>query len=338
MIITFQHLDTFVDGFNINYFGRTKDGKSVCCVVKKYEPTMVIKIDDKCDIVERIDLALTIYFQSKKILSKDNVDGMVPIFKNKASEYVCHSEIVSGQDIKAYNENGESLFLKLRLKHFAAYNALKKLLTTEIEYVTKQSITSSDQKYFDYVKKTVAKCNATHKTAFGYMFDRPYDVYNDHVKFGLQYLIENDIYSCSWIQVDGEKYVDRDIRSDITIHVNSMHPVTCNDMAPWRILTYDIEAVPYPKGNGKFEFPKAERDPVCTIGAVLQIDKDIKKHVWIFSPNGDPIETLSPVKDPTDEYTSEDILVHHFDDEEKMIRDFGKFIVDNDIMIQLFIY
>ena len=106
------------------------------------------------------------------------------------------------------------------------------------------------------------------------------------------------------------------------------------DMAPWRILTYDIESVPHPMGNGKFEFPVAQKDPVCTIGAVLQEGEKYKQYVWILDPRekGDKIDTLTQIE-RTDEYDPTETIVSYHFNEKKMLDEFGIFIVTEDIDI-----
>lgn len=326
MHIKFQHLDTQSTGDNITLFGRTQIGESVAVHINGFKPSFCIKIPD-CDIDElkgKIKVALLRYKASKRIEKiKSKYDVNVTEFIAKHVDDVCRFKVHEGQDIIDFQEKGTPKFLEIFTKNkWDVYN-LKEILTKQVDYVIKQDI------------HECGTVETWEKQTF--MLKRPFTIYNDQVDKGLQYLIKQNIYSCSWMEINGDQVATRETTCDIELmtHVSDAEhkQITCNDMAPWRILTYDIEAVPHPRGNGKFNFPKAEDDPICTIGAILQINDDITKHVWIHSPNGDPFEELSPVKNPTDDYTSEDTVVHYFDDEFKMLVSFNDFIVMQDIDI-----
>ena len=333
MKVTFQHLDSqspYSD--KIVLFGRTIDDKSVAVWINGFRPSVCIQIDPDRQPQFRIRLlkALIRYQSSKTILKAPSRKLDIEwVIKNemKDSDLIRYYDI-KGQDICDYNETETPTFLKICAKNKWVLNDLKVILTRKVQYIWEQKFSKNE-----HGEKMVEN-----KQCYDYIirgFKRPFTLFNDQVDYPLQYLIEKNIYSSSWMTIEG-KYVreekttcDIEINGDISTHVQ----VERNDMAPWRILCYDIESVPFKRPSGKFEFPKAERDPVCTIGAVLQQNENVKKYVWILSPNGDPLTKLSPVKDPTDEYTSEDVTVFHFDSELYMLWSFNNFIVKEDIDI-----
>ena len=359
--IIFQHLDTQSPGRDITLFGRTEEGKSVAVHVKGFRPSFFVKVEHhlRDGFQSHLNNVFNKVRATKRIkkITENNEDKNFPNINNK-NKNVITCEPVEAQDIADYNELDTPKFMKICANDIFEYHTLKKILTCKLSIITKQTTTrkktvsklmKTETKGFKKKKitekqeidtstllkqKTFKQNEVVHShSSAEYLMDKKYTLYNDQVGYGLQYLISKDIYSCSWMEVEGAEVDTKITTCDIELIVHTHEQIECNKMAPWRILTYDIEAVPHPRGNGKFDFPIAERDPVCTIGAVLQINDKVDKFVWILSPNGNPIETLSPVNDPPDEYTSEDIKVFHFGDELKMLESFNDFIVERDIDI-----
>ena len=89
-----------------------------------------------------------------------------------------------------------------------------------------------------------------------------YTIYNEQVDFALQYLIDKEIYSCSFIEVMGteQRGSAKESTCDIEIaDITSIKQVHVDGMAPWRILSYDIESVPHKVSEGKYSFSKANK-------------------------------------------------------------------------------
>jgi len=351
MKLVFQHLDTQspVKNKDITLFGRTLEGKSVAVHIKGFKPSLVIQhrfktLDEIVQFQNNINQCLIRYETSKQIQRvQDKKSGSIPNIDMKIAEndYAFFDEL-DGQDICDFNENGPGKFLKIYAKDKWSYNNLKAILTRKCDYVIKQEEEEEDEDLlcmvkFDMKSKKANFGDVIITWAKQYMLGQKYTIYNDQVDYGLQYLIDRDIYSCTWMEIEGHRVSIAEKRTSCNIEINGCmethKQVDRDDVAPWHILTYDIESVPHPRGNGKYDFPSAENDPVCTIGAVLHIGDSITKHVWIHSPNGAPLDKLSPVVEPTDEYTSEDTNVYHFDDELKMLESFNEFIIEEDIDI-----
>ncbi len=341
MKIQFQHLDTQSPKNDITLFGRTLEGKSVAVHVKGFRPSLCIKFTSDVDKLKyRINAALIRYNISRRIFKADDTDIIKNISHEQGNEEYAFFEETRGQDICDYNETHTPKFLKISTKNKWLLHDLKSVLTSKVKFVTSQKV-NMEEGGLSTLKAMKKKHQPLSEVVIQstkepmYMLDKRYTVYNEQVDYGLQYLIERDIYSCSWMEVEGKPVEKPCTTCDIELVAKreTHRQIECNDVAPWRVLTYDIESVPHPRGNGKYDFPSAEIDPVCTIGAVLQIGEDIQQYVWIHSPNGDTIDKLSPVKDPTDEYTSEETKVFHFDSELKMLKSFNEFIVDRDIDI-----
>jgi len=357
MIVQFQHLDSqSPDADKIVLFGRTIDDKSVAVWIHGFRPSLCI-CTDGCDVPNLkvgIWKALVRYQCSKRIKKMTETGtGRVPNIEKCIQKQVDQGDLIRfetihGQNICDYKENGPRTFLKINAKNKWVFNDLKAILTRPCNYVWHQALITD----FEYLRGTCEPIpqlssfekmyeslknidNSMTKNFMIRTYPRAFTLFNEQVNYPLQYLIRRDIYSCSWMEIEGTVVQEKRTTCDIEINGDKTthKQVEYAAMAPWRVLSYDIESVPFKRASGKFEFPSASRDPVCTIGAVLQQNDNVDKYVWILSPNGDPIETLSPVKDPPDEYTSEDISVFHFDDELDMLKSFNDFIVERDIDI-----
>ena len=305
MKIQFQHLDTQSPKNDITLFGRTLEGKSVAVHVKGFRPSLCIKFTSDADKLKyRINAALIRYNISRRIFKANDTDIIKNISHEQGNEKYAFFEEMRGQDICDYDETHTPKFLKISTKNKWLLHDLKSVLTSKIKFVTSQKVNMeegglSTLKAMKKKRQPLSEVVIQSTKQPMYMLDKRYTVYNEQVDYGLQYLIERDIYSCSWMEVEGKPVKTPCTTCDIELvaKTETHRQIECNDVAPWRVLTYDIESVPHPRGNGKYDFPSAKMDPVCTIGAILQIGEDIQQYVWIHSPNGDPIDKLSPVKE-----------------------------------------
>jgi len=365
--VTFQHLDTvnLHTSRDVLLFGRTLEGKSVCVQITDVRPHFCIQlpagVDPEAWFLE-FKTNVWVYHLSCIALKDDVEKKTVPHVELKKgsvpSDFLTY-EVLDGQDIKQYNEDGPVRFMRIYSESKWTMNKAKRFLSSkeELKYVYSQTYEMDEQhiakkmlkkRVLDktlYVEKDGTKCAVSLKTTT-LTFDNRimYTIYNDQVNFTLQYLIDKDIYSCSFIKVTGMvvkdtmdtsklSFCDYEVRS-----VDSIEQVDVADMAPWRILSYDIESVPgeHPTKPGKFTFPTPWKDPVCTIGATLQIGTSITLHVWILNglsgfADRTSLDTLAPLKDPPDEYRPESTQVYAFDSELKMLSDFFDFIRREDI-------
>ena len=265
MKIEFQHLDTQSPKKSITLFGRTLDDKSVAVHIDDFNPKLYIVVDRNPDSLRTlINASLIRYRESRNIFDFDpdtikNINLCISDYARTCLWF----RIVRGQDITDYNEHEALNFLEITALDKYVFNDLKAILTRKCEFISSQINLETDAPMTD---RSCKKHEVKFLTNKKYMIDKPYTIYNDQVDYGLQYLISKDIYSCSWMEVTGvEVREKKQTTCDIELLVTSLKQIERNDVAPWHILTYDIESVPHPRGNGKFDFPKAEIDPVCTI-------------------------------------------------------------------------
>lgn len=332
MKVIFQHLDTQLWKNNIVLFGRTEEGKSVSVFIQNYRPYVIIEPGNNLFKSNLTASIIRLRETNRVIHEEDNTKFKEGITVNNIDtlETTVNFQNVEGQDITDYDENGPKEFMKVEVD-MRYYYPLKSVLTRPCTYISSQEMNG---------KRMQVKEAYTHEVDMilsnGYMLQRPYTLYNSQVSVGLQYLIEQEIHSCTWMEIEGEETNgNTSCNIEITGDMKTHRQLEKAGMAPWRILSYDIECVPQPiEGvQGKFKFPEAKEDQVCTIGAVLQIEDKVQQYVWMLSPNEKEETTELPPVEKTDEYESKDTIVKHYTEEKKMLSDFNKFIVEEDIDI-----
>ena len=334
--LVFQHLTSDlgvgVERDIIFLFGRTEDGKSVSARVCAYKPHITVKVfEDRKSFEQKITANFIHLLKSEKILSQRVKWKSANISNLEMTQIPIHLsfEWHEGQDLCDFKENGPVKFVTIRTLPKHIY-MLKSMLRLKKKIITSQTVTPA------YKEKKFIPRSCCEETFITKQLVGPYNIYNDQVDMKLQYLIEKDINPCSWLEITYEN-VEQCLKRttcDIEVNVTDICQIEQNIMAPWRILTYDIESVPHDMENGKFEFPKAEIDPVCTIGAVVQVGDVCKQYVWILDPRekGDKIDTLTQIE-RTDDYDPTETVVYYHFNEIKMLRHFSWFIREESIDI-----
>ncbi len=317
--IQFQHLCTERDGSNILLMGRTLDGRSVSVCITNATPHFSIKIPFGVNIPVLMDNILKLankYIVAHRIKNaiKDE-KRTVPNILTAHDEDLFEYSVIKGQDILEYDEESPATFVNMQFQ--SPWNA--KLTSDFLQTGICEMVEYQRYKYGHRIfekQKYLALHLENDRLEHDFISEQfqKYKTYNDHVDFTLQYLIDKDIYSCAFIEVAYlQEATPKKTFCDIEIISNNIRQVDVKDMAPWRILSYDIESLPY-KIEGKinkYEFPNANRlpegDPIVTIGAVLQIGSETTQYVWILRPSDhtDEVKSFSPPKDPPDEYKPE---------------------------------
>ena len=189
-------------------------------------------------------------------------------------------------------------------------------MITDQQTMQREKLYNKDKNYYD--KKDVS--TVTQKMRVG-LYNRVFTIYNDQVDYKLQWMIDQNIFSCSWMRVLGKEVSSKLTSCDIELRCIDIQQINKDGLAPWRILSYDIESLPPPRGNtGKYNFPTADKDPVVTIGAVLQIDKECKQFVWILRPFGDEVDTLPAFDEEQDcDYDPSTSTVYNFQKESELL-------------------
>lgn len=343
--LQFQHLESVnPQGTNdIAIIGRCMDGKSVCAIVHNVKPHITVRneLNMKAkDFEVEINECIRKYIVSKSVLREnDDLERQsISNFHKKCTKFV---EIVTveetmAQNIMDYREEGPISFFKCTVKSKRYLYDLKKVLSnTSVPMVLKQ-VDENKKVLKNTTVSAYLKSSVT--TQFEQMQcgvrGHKFTLFNDQVDFMLQYFIDNNMYSCGWFEVFGN-LVDTKISScDIEINVATINQQkNMNMLAPWKIFSYDIESLPRPRGTtGKFDFPDSSKDPVVTIGGVLEVQDKLLQFVWILRPSMKDActETLPPV-DGEDDYKSEITTVFDFHNESEMLKHFFRWCVNADI-------
>jgi DNA polymerase delta subunit 1 len=156
------------------------------------------------------------------------------------------------------------------------------------------------------------------------------------------WMVDNQLPACSWMNVDKYTQVKKKTTSCTVEYKVAPTDVTpCEQppipMAPFRVLSYDIEAMPYVNpDNGECEFPDPTRDSITTIGVTSfnMVEMKMIQTVFMFE---DKLEQGKCSKLPmlsadmqTDDYDPSVTVVKSYDNELEMLRSFAKFIQEYD--------
>ena len=342
---TFQHLDTVPCGGNgLFLFGRQLNGKSVAIKVENIRPHFCIQYDptngDISSFVNSLSNNVWFYQQSCSTYKRFNdatikSDKKLTIPDRTKKPPIGHInyEVFEGQDIVNYNEDGPCVFLKLSFDSSYTMYRAKQYLTNEYVTVYGDHIVNVTGKCaVNYVKGDIKNIIQVDEKTLGV-----HTLYNDHVDFTLQWLIDKNIYSCAFIKASGHDKKQQ-TSCDIEFTADQIEQVDVKDMAPWRILSWDIESVPrpIPGKKDKYLFPEPWKDAICTIGATLQIGNETSLHAWILnapvgSADRTKTERLNKLDNPPDEYRPEEASVYFFDSELAMLNHFMDFIMEQDV-------
>lgn len=347
----FQHLECVNPKRTdlIAVIGRQADGRSVCVKIPNVKPHLCVRneLNMKVEIFQaELNRKIHEFTISNHVLKqeKDKEVHTMPNLYNKLREEVKYNhalvEEFYAQDIMNYNEEGNVSFFKIHVKSKRYLYEVKKILKNVKSRIVihqtnlkKQILKNTTVRHFQ--KNTVK--NVIQFKSIG-VRDHKFTLYNEQVDFMLQYFIDNDIFSCGWLEAEGvmHAYNNKLTTCDIEITAKSIKPVESKGMAPWRIFSYDIESLPrpHPTRDGKFSFPVALEDPVVTIGGVLQMGDQLKQYAWVLRPFGDEIKEFPAFKEKQDcDYKPEITKIFNFDNESSMLDHFFRWCVGMDIDI-----
>lgn len=310
----FQHLETVTFRGKIITIGRTKENESVAVVLNNVNPYIITSQLSPVEIYKINRLMSVLVFMKRYDVDEKynyNLETKLSMIENGIS-----IKTIEGQDITQFNETGTSKFSKITTNSLHTYYYLKKIL---------QGKDVKDVNVFNNLisGKSTYEINNTNLNA-------DIIIYNDQVDIPTQHFIDNDWYTCAWFEAKG---ILVDKRNSVTKcdyeFEGILKKVDMTDLAPWRVLSYDIESLPPPRPNqpGKFDFPVATNDPIITIGATLTMDT-LEYYLWILYPKG---QTQTKEMYNVDGFEASRSTVYTFDDEVKLIEHFIGFINKKDV-------
>ena len=235
--------------------------------------------------------------QAKKEASK------VKTLNKNYSAKTFEMTLTPGYNIRHIHGEPKDVY-KIQTKYTSVFYILKKIL--EYPFAL-----------FQKMKQLKAKDPTLPEVHNIVVFFNNYEWYETMLKPEAIWMIDQQLPSCSWITCQVNKE-----------HVGtSFHTVTKSTMAPFKILSYDIEAEPGADGS----FPQPERNPIITIGVVCftAVDTEIQKYVFMYEPDGTPKNTsFDKLVDPPDDYDPSDIVIKSYNNEYNMLQGFVSFVVD----------
>jgi len=163
------------------------------------------------------------------------------------------------------------------------------------------------------------------------------DLYETMFQPELVWMVDHQLPSCSWMQIKTYTVVSKPTTTcdkEYTCSPTAVSP--CVDppipMAPFRVLSYDIEAVPYvDPDSGDYKFPIAIRDCISTIGVTCFdiVSAKMVQTVFMLELEGQrqcqQLPMLTADKQ-TDDYDPSTTAVYSFLDELEMLTAFAAMI------------
>lgn len=164
------------------------------------------------------------------------------------------------------------------------------------------------------------------------------DLFETMFKPELVWMVDHQLPACSWMTVinytSGTSTTDS--YCDLKVSCGEKEVVPCTSppipMAPFRVASYDIEAVPFLNPEtGECEFPDPKRDSIVTIGvsAFDMVSAKMEQTVFMLEIEGQPqCQQLSKLTEEmkTDEFDPSTTTVYSFLDEFDMLAAFSEYI------------
>ena len=162
------------------------------------------------------------------------------------------------------------------------------------------------------------------------------DLYETMFQPELVWMVDHQLPACSWMTVTNARPTLGGSTCDLNYKCRSESVLPCASppipMAPFKVLSYDIEAVPYlnPETD-ECEFPDPKRDSIVTIGVAAfdMVSAEMKQTVFMLEIEGQSqCQKLSELSAEmkTDEFDPSTTTVCSFTDESKMLAAFAQYI------------
>jgi DNA polymerase delta subunit 1 len=175
----------------------------------------------------------------------------------------------------------------------------------------------------------------------------PLQLYETMFNPEIVWMVDHQLPACSWMTLTSCSVMDESFGDNwyknvgyCSLNVTCDHNqvIPCESppaaLAPFRVLSYDIEATPYLNPDtGECDFPDPKRDEIITIGvcAFDMVSNEMVQTVFMLEYKDQPrCTSLSPLPSPTDEYDPSITTVFSFTDELQMLEAFAAHIKEYD--------
>lgn len=363
-LTTFQHIGTSrtydTDGNMVAVlYGRKVDGSSVVVNVTGleaygylYHPDLTyVTFDNRIRQLVQWSMSLSMHKRTLKKYKEENDGEKMDIFSEFYSwkntfENRCKLNAkdirwtnTAGYNIRHVRDDDPPNVFEFRTSRFNIWSSIIKLLREPC--VVYEEIKTFRRKMANIAEDLHVLDMPRLPGDIAYMHDA--ELYETMFKPEFVWMVDHQLPACSWMTVKStsDPVSSKDYYCDrlITVGVNDVVPCSSPPipMAPFKVLSYDIEAVPYVNPTtGECEFPDPSRDPISTIGVTVfdMVSQHMKQIALMFEPHASsPCTTLPELTEDmkTDEYDPSTTDVRSFQDESDMLSDFAQLIRDEDV-------
>ena len=353
---TFQHIGTarHRDGdYNlaVRLYGRQADGKSVSITVEGVSAYGYIGLAPDNTFVSRVDSLLRWHLSMQRTKSKmkkhkkeedeelsiaEQYSNFMFWFEKNADVHVSWST-VNGYNIRYVLPGAGPKVGRFEVYSYDQYRALCSMFRSHDSfYESLVKFRRPLDGYSAMANRPPLPVMPTSVTA--YVDDC--HLYETMFKPELVWMVDHQLPACSWMTVNNTQVYGGASSCDLNYKCMVNDVIPCSEppipMAPFRVLSYDIEAVPYVNPDtGECEFPDPKRDSIVTIGVTAfdMVSAEMNQTVFMLEIQGqEQCEKLSELSDEmkTDEFDPSTTTVCSFTDESKMLAAFSKYIRDYD--------
>lgn len=325
----FQHVATSLsrvrDSTRMTLFGRAVDGRSVAVHIDRvpYYGYVQASCAELGDL--RIFVSTWCRYQkaSKYGLQPRNEETREDAFRKlRVADFAL--EECSGFNIRDVREGPELPFTRFKTTAPSVWRALNKMLTACKEATDEMEGWAIDE---------------------GFRLDMPAALparmlYETHFTPDALYMVDHRLTSCGWMRAYGPRADAPGLTTcDVEIQARDVEPFAApQDLAPLRVLSYDIEAQPHVYDDGREPgFPQPQEDPILTIGVVWfdLLDTTMRQAVFQLEPaDVPPLRALAALEAPPDAFDPSTSEVFSYTDEHQLLLGFASYVrkADPDIV------
>lgn len=324
----------------LSLFGRTADGSAVKVDVEGFRPYIFLEMSESewRTWWPRLKFLATYRSCEKKFAEAESTDDLCYILAGRLRKSIPMPIVIeeTGFGIKDVTFGSPTTFIRLVFRNWPQLQKLKSTMRNYQTTVTEILDPSSalmmalmpdgsvppDDKVRTSIQPFIASLEEAPRDFVFKTFEGCFDC-------GSMFLIHYNVKPSSWLAVTPVSHAGSG-QYHARFGGLSVSEGTGPPMANVRILSYDIEAVPFVVEDGSTLFPQPERDPICTIGIACYEFGTGRMELHALSV-GLTSGNWSRADDPSgDDYDPSTVQLHQFKDEEKMLLYFSDFIREYD--------
>lgn len=353
---TFQHIGTARhrdSDYNlaVRLYGRQADGKSVSITVEGVSAYGYIGLAPDNTFISRVDSLLRWYLSMQRTKSKmkrhkkeegeelsiaDQYKNFTYWFEKNADVHVSWST-VNGYNIRYVLPGAGPKVGRFEVYSYEHFRVLSTLFRSPDSF--HESLVKFRRPLDGYAAIAYRDPLPVMPTSVTAYVDDCH-LYETMFKPELVWMVDHQLPACSWMTVNNAVAVQHGSSCDLNFKCRADAVRACSEppipMAPFRVLSYDIEAVPYVNPDtGECEFPDPKRDSIVTIGVAAfdMVSAKMEQTVFMLEIKGQTqCQNLSKLSDEmkTDEFDPSTTTVCSFIDESEMLAAFAEYIREYD--------